>query len=68
MNIRVECVNCNEGYSLAEAYSRKDEDSNPFSKLKNKRGCSGLKPWLGPQQQDSGCHSRTSHAKRRGNK
>ena len=55
MNLRVECVNCNEGYSLAEAFSRKDEDSNPFSKLKNKRGCSGLKPWLGPQQQDSGC-------------
>ena len=55
MNLRAECVNCDEGYSLAEAFSRKDEDSNPFSKLKMKKGCSGLKPWLGPLQQDSGC-------------
>jgi len=52
MNVRVDCVRCNEGYSLAEALNS-SEEGDPFNKISYK--CSGNKPWLGTNQNDQGC-------------
>ena len=57
MNVRVDCVECNEGYSLAEALNN-GEEKNPFKKLKNnKHKCTGNRPWLGYNQNEKGCNS-----------
>ncbi|MDC0937866.1 DUF1998 domain-containing protein [Pelagibacteraceae bacterium] len=53
MNVRVDCVRCNEGYSLAQALNN-NEDINPLKKIINYK-CTGNKPWLGNNQNDKGC-------------
>ena len=54
MNVRVDCVRCNEGYSLAEAINSSD-DVDVFKNIGYK--CTGNKPWLGSAQKDKGCKS-----------
>ena len=57
MNVRVDCVRCNEGYPLAEAFFTGD-DANPFKNIHGGYGCTGNKPWLGPNQNDHGCNKK----------
>ncbi len=57
MNVRVDCVKCNEGYPLAEAFSH-NEKADPFVNIPGKYKCTGNKPWLGPNQKDEGCRSK----------
>ena len=54
MNVRVECVKCNEGYPLAEAFTH-NEKADPFGNIPGGYKCTGNKPWLGPHQKDEGC-------------
>ena len=60
MNVRVDCVRCNEGYSLAEAINSlntSDEDGKEKTPLqkKIKYNCTGNRPWLGSNQNEKGC-------------
>lgn len=65
MNLRVECVECKEGYTLAEAFSN-FENRNPFEKIEtlengktiNEYYCSGKRPWLGNNEFDKNCRKK----------
>lgn len=60
MNVRVDCVRCNEGYSLAEAInsfntsSENEQNDTPIEKKINYK-CTGNRPWLGNSQNEHGC-------------
>ena len=61
LNVRVDCVSCNEGYSLSEAManlnSYLDKDKNETNGVNNKKfKCTGNRPWLGPNQNEKGCN------------
>lgn len=63
MNLRVECVECKEGYTLAEAFF---DNKNPFKKINilkngkkiNDYHCSGKRPWLGNNEFDKNCRKK----------
>jgi hypothetical protein len=60
INVRVDCVRCNEGYSLAEALNSSNNSADdekevtPLKKTINYK-CTGNRPWLGNNQHEKGC-------------
>lgn len=66
MSLRVECVNCNEGYSLGEAFSNVGEADlfkNTDVEKKMWKGkidykCSGNRPWLGQSSHEKNCEKK----------
>jgi len=64
MNVRVDCVRCNEGYSLAEAINNfnspsDNEQNDTILEKKFEHKCTGNRPWLGTNQNEKGCKEKT---------
>ena len=58
MNVRVDCVRCNEGYSLAEAINNTSDSNDTALEKKIRYKCSGNRPWLGRNQNEKGCNEK----------
>ena len=53
LNLRIECVECKIGKSMASAFAEQEDENSSMSQIKHK--CSGSKPWLGSKELDKGC-------------